>query len=280
MSPSVNDPAIQFAEMVSSEDAAIDLARAALAFARHEYPHLGVESYARRIDHLAAAVRSRAGAAAGPGALIAALNETLFVRERMRGNTANYYDPRNSFLNEVLDRKVGIPITLSCVYMEVGRRAGLEIDGVALPGHFIVKHRMNGACVLRDPFDGGRVLTPDDCQRKVREIIGGGVSVSPCWFESCSKKKILARMLGNLKGIYLRSRDFKRALWTVEGILAIDPGCVEQIRDRGMIHLHLHDLPKAIADLEWYLRFAPKAEDAHDVCEIVRKLRALHAGLN
>jgi regulator of sirC expression with transglutaminase-like and TPR domain len=275
MDASQSDPSIEFAQIVSSEDASIDLARAALTFARHEYGGLDIDEYVHRLDRLAGKARSAAGAHPTEDHLIRGLHLVLFEREKFHGNNECYYDPRNSFLNEVLD-----PITLSCVYIEVARRLGLEMKGIGLPGHFIVQHRQNGFSLFRDPFNGGRILTKRECQRRVREILGEKVPFRSCFLEPCTNKQILARMLGNLKGISLRDGDFNRALWVVDDLLAIDPCCVEQIRDRGMIHLHLQHPAKALADLEWYLTFAPQAADAHDICEIVRKLRSLNAGLN
>ncbi|MBI1852042.1 MAG: transglutaminase family protein [Planctomycetes bacterium] len=266
--------------MVCRDDAQVDVVRSALTFARHEYPKLDVDAYVAKLDALAAAVREEAAGDASDDSRISALHRTLFLKEGFHGECQNFYDPRNSFLNEVLDRKAGIPITLSCVYMEVARRVGLDVLGVGLPGHFIVRHSTNGRVLFRDPFNAGRILSREACANKVREILGSNAEFKASFLEPCPKKQILARMLGNLKGVYLRSRDFTSALWVVEAILAIDPGCVEQVRDRGMIFLHLQNQPRALGDLEWYLRFHPKAEDAADVSEIVRKLRSLNAGLN
>ncbi len=261
-------------------DASIDLARAALAIALHEYPDLDVESYIRRIDEIAASTRRLAGAAAEPAEKIQALNHILFVKEAIRGNDSNYYDPRNSFLNEVLDRRTGIPISLSCLYIEVARRVGLKLRGVGLPGHFIVKHEQNGASVFLDPFNGGRILDEADCRRRVEEIYAGKIAFQPCFLEPSSKKAILSRLLGNLKGIYLRGGDFRRALWVVEDLLAIHPGCAEQVRDRGMIHLHLQHTRKAIADLDGYVRMSPRSVDAGEVKKLLGELRSRLADLN
>jgi regulator of sirC expression with transglutaminase-like and TPR domain len=280
MTSSAQDPAIAFAKLVCLDDEAIDLPRAALTYARHVYPKLDVERYASKIDDLAAEVRREAAGDPSEDARISALHRTLFVEHAFRGNCEDFYDPGNSFLNEVLDRRTGIPITLSCLYVEVARRVGLAMQGVGLPGHFIVRHESGGRTLFRDPFNAGRLLSREACIHKVREIHGPHAEFRECFLDPWPTKQILARMLGNLKGIYLRGRDFANALWVVNAMLAIDPRCVEQVRDRGMIYLHLEKPRRALADLECYLKRQPNAEDSADVAEIVRNLRALEAGLN
>ncbi len=154
---------------ISDED--IDLVRAALTIARTEYPDLDIESYVARIDELARAAEARISDVGDAAQTIAALNRTLFEEAGLRGNREDYYDPRNSFLNDVLDRGLGIPITLALIYMEVGRRLGFPLFGVGMPGHFLLKHYdIDGRETLVDCFNGGDILSPQDCQRRLDEI--------------------------------------------------------------------------------------------------------------
>src|SRR5438445_11102873 len=160
--------------MVARPEASVDLAEASLLIAGEEYPGLDPAPYLGRLDELGAHLRRRAGDA-GADALVPELNRLLFEEEGFRGNTVDYYDPRNSFLNDVLDRRTGIPISLSTVYMAVGRRAGVPVQGVGLPGHFVVRVTTAGGEALVDPFHDGAVLTLEDCQERLDRIYGGKV---------------------------------------------------------------------------------------------------------
>jgi len=266
----------QFADIMAGPDDEVDLAQAALLIACEEYPDLDVDRYLRRVDDLAGAVAARLDHDPEPLAAVRALNGLLFDQEGFRGNLEDYYDPRNSFLNDVLDRRTGIPITLSTLYIEVGRRAGLSVEGIGLPGHFVV--RVNGTLV--DPFHGGAVLTEEDCQKRLDRIYGGRLQLDESMLAACDRKAIVARTLGNLKGIYTKAGDFFRALNVVELLLRVNPESLEEMRDRGILHASLDCYALAAGELEEYVRRASTAADREQVRQKAAEMRALAARVN
>lgn len=270
----------QFGEMMARPDSAVDLAEAALLIACEEYPDLDVGRYLARLDEMGRTLRERVGPDPRPEALVAALNQYLFDQQGFHGNTRDYHDPKNSFLNDVLDRKTGIPITLSTVYMETARRAGLAIEGVGLPGHFIVKVNGPDRDLLVDPFHGGLVLSEEDCQRRLDRVYGGRVKMEPQMLAGCDRKQILARVLGNLKAIYMKAEDFPRALGVVDLLLRLNPASGEDLRDRGLLHAALDCYTLAARDLETYLAVVPGAPEAGDLLEKIVEMRRRASRLN
>ncbi len=260
-------------------DAEIDLARTALLIAKTEYPALSLERYLFRLDQLAAEAGARR-LARDPLGRLHRLREYLFEKVGFRGNAEEYFDPRNSFLNDVLDRKLGIPITLSLVLMEVGQRLGLDIKGIGLPAHFIVGVEIEGDQVLLDPFHGGTLLTPDSAQELVSRVLGRAVTLQEEHFAPVTKRQVLARVLRNLKAIYWRRGEWPKALPVVERLLALEPDWPEEIRDRGVVLLHLGEFTRAIADWERYLNRCPQAPDAETVRSHFRRVRRALATLN
>ena len=269
----------QFSALVALPDQDIDLAHAALLIACEEYPALEVDVYRARLDAMGQALLDRLQATA-PAGRVQALNRYLFDEQRFRGNTEDYHDPRNSFLNEVLDRRTGIPITLSALYIEVARRAGLSADGVGLPGHFIVRVASPEGDLLVDPFYGGTLLSQEDCQKRLDRVYGGKVRMELAMMASCSRRQILARMLRNLKAIYLKADDHLRALGVVDLLLRAQPESLEDLRDRGLLHASLDCYSGAVRDLEAYLERAPGAPDAPALLGRIADLRRLAARLN
>jgi regulator of sirC expression with transglutaminase-like and TPR domain len=266
----------QFTDLMAGPDDEVDLAQAALLMACEEYPDLDVPRYLRRVDSLARAVAARLDDAPGPLSAVRALSGLLFDEEGFRGNLEDYYDPRNSFLNDVLDRRTGIPITLSTLYIEVGRRAGLPVEGVGLPGHFVV--RVKG--ILVDPFHGGAVLSEQDCQKRLDRVYGGRLRLDDSMLAPCERKAILARTLRNLKAIYTKAGDIGRALNVVELILRVEPGALEEMRDRGMLHAALDCYALAARELEEYLEKAGNAPGNEPVRQKIAELRANAARVN
>ncbi len=272
-----------FAQLVNPahDDEAIDLGGAALALARIEYPDLDVPAYQQRLQALAAKVKR--GLRVNPGAreTIATVNRVLFEEEGLRGNRDDYYDPRNSFLNDVLDRKLGIPITLSVVYMEVARRVGFPLAGTGMPGHFLLKHYdvLSGEIII-DAFHRGLVLTPGDCDIRLREIYGGELEFKPEFLLPVTRREILARMLNNLRQIYFGQRNFRKGLMVLDLLLAIPPRSPEMLRERALVRLNLDQYVGAAQDLANYLKLCPDAEDADDVRETLEMVRQLVARLN
>ncbi len=267
--------------MSRAEDERIDLLRAALLIARAEYPELKVEPYVQRVEALARRVLVQVPDFGDPNESVSALNRVLFEEEGFRGNREDYYDPRNSFLNDVIDRKLGIPITLSVVYMEVAKRAGLPLFGVGLPGHFLLKHYdPEGRQVLIDPYSRGAIISAGECQAKLDEIYDGRLDLRPEFLVAVGKRQILTRMLNNLKNIYASSRSFRKALPIVDMILAIYPRSPEDVKQRAMLRYTLNDWRGAVDDLEDYLKMSPDASDVDEIRETVLTIRRGMARLN
>ncbi|MFQ5702092.1 MAG: SirB1 family protein [Acidobacteriota bacterium] len=271
----------RFLDIIRRPEQEIDLAEAAFLIALEEYPSLDIAAYMGRLDQLAEGARpgvERAGE--NPFAVIDALNAYLFGRQRFRGNTREYFDPRNSFLNEVLDRRRGIPITLSVIYLEVASRLGFPLEGVGFPGHFLVRHSDAQRNILVDPFHGGEILLAADCRSRLRATFGESVPLRRQFFEPVGTKRILARMLNNLKHIYMKDGDYARALRAIERLLMLTPDDVHQIRDRGVARFKLVRLGSAASDLEAYIRLVPEASDCAVVRKQLRAIRRLTAMLN
>ena len=250
-------------QLVNDHEEAINLAEVALLLAEEEYPNLDVGAYLRRLDDLSGNVRARLSPGAPPEKIIATMNQLLFEEERFAGDAEQYYDPRNSFLNEVLDRRLGIPITLSIVYMEVGRRLGLSLEGVSFPGHFLVKLELEHSKVVLDPYSGGISLSEQELSNRLHQFHGNQLNVPLDRFlASAGKKEILIRMLRNLKAVYLHTEDYTRALSAVDRILLIRPDLPEELRDRGLLYEHLECAQSALQDYRRYLELEPDAPDA------------------
>ena len=260
-----------FRRAAGCPDERVDVARAALAIASDDYHNLPASDYLSRIDALAVEVAERVGADSSVYRCITGLNDVLFQRHGYCGNRAEYFDPKNSFLNEVMDRKKGIPITLSVLYMEVGQRIGLPLHGVGFPGHFLVKYLDDEQEIVIDPFNSGEIQSKAGLENLLRQLYGRAVPLHPDLLEPITKKQIIRRMLNNLKSIYLRANDFLKGLSMVERLVILDPAA-EDIRDRGVIYLKLECFRQALEDLETYLRLVPDAEDAMAVKEQVVKL--------
>jgi regulator of sirC expression with transglutaminase-like and TPR domain len=264
-----------FGAMAALDDGALPLDRAALAIAAEEYPGLDTDGYLRRLDILAARAEVLIGDGREPAAVIDGLNEVLFVQEGLGGNEEDYYDPRNSFLNEVLDRRLGIPISLSIIYIEVARRIGFPIGGVGLPGHFLVKHTAADRDILIDPFHRGRILTFNDCQELLDRIHGGELTVDAALLEPMGNRAILTRMLYNLKAIYTQKEEHLKALSAVDKILMLNPGVPSEIRDRGLLYMQTGLFARALASLEAYLTRTAAPEDSRHVRDNIRLLRGV-----
>jgi regulator of sirC expression with transglutaminase-like and TPR domain len=274
------DPSLlELSALVSRPDGRIDLARAALAIARWEYPRLDADAYLERLDGLARAVD---GVRRAPDALgrLHRLREYLFVEQGFAGNRDDYYDPRNSFLNDVLDRRQGIPITLSLVLMEVGKRLGLAIEGIGLPGHFIAGARLDDSQILLDPFNGGALVTPEECEELVGSVVGRPVTLLPEHYAPVSGRQLLTRMLANLKGAYWQRREWDRVVGAIDRLLVLDPKAASEWRDRGVAWSNLGEVRRGLGDWERYLTEFPDAEDHETVKGHLRRARQKLAQLN
>lgn len=262
-----------FRDQVRRPDPEIDLGRAALLVAKEEYPQLPVDRYLARLDRLAEEVKDRLDDERAPLVVLRQLLETLYERHGFRGNREAYYDPRNSFLNEVLDRGLGIPLTLGLVVLEVGRRLDLPLEGVSFPGHFLVRFEGEAVDVLVDPFDEGRLRFEDEAQELLDRVYGGMVRVRPSFLRAASRRDVLVRLLTNLKRIYTNVEDDVRALAVVERLLLLKPGAAREVRERGELLARLGRVSEAIEQLETYLDYAPGAADAERIRNLIRRLR-------
>jgi regulator of sirC expression with transglutaminase-like and TPR domain len=272
------------------------VAEAALVIARVEYPRLDAARYLSRLDEMGEAARSRierrAAETGDSGALsaVTALNEYLFDEERFVGNREKYEDPRNSCLNEVLERRTGIPITLSLLYMEVAQRAGLHIDGVNFPGHFLVRCPDASAAspgTIIDPFHRGALLSEHDCRMLLQRHVGSEVAFDSSLLAPATRPQIVVRMLLNLKRVYVHMRSFPQARQVTEMLLALSPSALSELRDRGLLAYHLNDLSGALRDLQTYLKLSSMGDlddedrqEHEQIWEHVKTLRRRVAALN
>src|SRR5690349_18127407 len=263
------------------EDENIDLIRAALTIARAEYPDLNLSYYVEQIDNLAARAGSMISEPGEVSETIAALNRTLFQEAGLRGNREEYYDPRNSFLNDVLDRSLGIPITLALIYMEVGRRLGFPLFGVGMPGHFLLKHYdIDGRETLIDCFESGKILSATDCQRRLNEIYSGQLTLQPDFLGAIPRRQILMRMLNNLRSVYLTHRNFRKGLQIVDLILAIYPRSPEDVKQRAVLLHEIGQTTRALDDFDLYLKMSPEASDADEIRQVSLSIRRKRVTLN
>lgn len=259
----------QFTQIATSPDPG--LAAPALLIARLGYPGLDPAPYLARLEEMGAAAAGRlsTGSPAAPNGPIGTLNKYLFEDQGFSGNTGSYDDARNSFLNQVLERRTGIPITLAVVYIEVARRAGVRVDGVNFPGHFLLRFPFgpehdHGSAVFVDPFHGGAVLSEADCRTLLRRHAGANTEFEPALLAPATKQQILLRMLGNLKRVYVRMRSFPHGRAISDLLLAINPASLHDLRDRGLLSYHVNDFAAALRDLETYLRFASRGDNADE----------------
>jgi regulator of sirC expression with transglutaminase-like and TPR domain len=263
----------RFLAEVSQAEEEINLARAAIMVAREEYPQLSEERYLGRLDLLAEETRDRLDDENAPLLVLQEVLSSLYHRHGFRGNRQAYYDPRNSFLNDVLDRGLGIPLTLGIVVLEVGWRLGLPLEGVNFPGHFLVRFRGDAIDLLIDPYDGGAVRFEDEAQELLDRVYGGMVRVHDSFLKAATRREMLVRLLMNLKSLYLNARDHDKALAAVERILLIRPIAVGEIRDRGVILAQLGRKNEALEQLEAYLSMAPEAADSERILGMVNDLK-------
>lgn len=265
-----------FRELLAQElrlpEAQLGLDRAALYLAGEACPSLDPQGYLAQLDALAGQVRERAGSAAAPEALVRALHHHLFDTLGFTGNPADYYNPDNSYLNRVLDTRVGIPIALSVLYLEVARRLGVACQGVGLPGHFLVYVAPLG--LYLDPFHGGQLLSAGDCRRLVGDMFGPNLPWRDEFLAPCAKRDIIFRMLNNLKQIFLEKRDYHRAASALEQMTLANPGAPSPYKELGWCHLRMEQPRLALEYLERYLQLDPAAGDAGLVRRQVQALQA------
>ena len=278
----------RFAQVVGCEDARIDLAEACLMIAEDAYPGLDVGRYLGEIERMALRLRARMPQGGGAEERVLALNEFMFEHLGYCGNVDEYYDPRNSYLNEVIERRTGIPITLSILYMEIGRRVGLPLEGVSFPGHFMVRLRVRSGMLVLDPFAFGAPQSESELRSRLKRVIPEGLSAElpvaelplEQFLEPASRRQILARVLRNLKGIYRDTQKPGRMLEVLNRMLVLSPDASGELRDRGYVYERLECWRPALKDLTDYLGREPDAPDAHEVRVKLAELSARCARLN
>ena len=251
----------------------VPLDLAALQLATIEYPGLDVELFIQMLDSYAVEMASLLPEGADGEDFVVALNEYLFDELGFEGNESEYYDPRNSCLNEVLARRTGIPITLSIVYMEIARRLAKPVSGVAMPGHFLVVYDDGEFRSFIDPFNRGRLLTQEECRDFARVTAGVDLENNPELLNAVGNRHILIRMLNNLRGVYLRQQAYTKAVEVLNLLIEGFPNSAEERRQRGMLNVELRQYQAARADLEAYLRLAPGARDRAAIEEQIAKMK-------
>jgi len=261
----------RFASALAAPATDVRLDVAAFCIAAHAHPGLDIDAWCGRLDELAAAC---------PEPTFDGLRTHLFEREGFAGNTDDYADPENSFLDSVVTRRTGIPITLSVVMIEVGRRLGVPIAGVGMPGHFLVKYSNRTDEVFLDPYNGGQILSREDCARRFAEMFGDEQQFSERMLATSSPRQMLFRMLNNLKTIYIKAQAYEKGLAMVDMMLLADPDAMEQYRDRGIIEVQLRRFHDAVKDFERYVRGAPNSKDRPQVEEHLKDLRRIRAMMN
>ena len=283
----------RLAELLSAGEGRYSLAEACLLIAGDAYPDLDVNRYLAEIERIAARLRGRLAQGADGEERVVALNQYLFNELGFYGNADDYYDPRNSYLNEVIERRRGIPISLCILYMEVGRKIGLPLEGVSFPGHFLVRLSLRGSTLVLDPFSGGAPLSEQDLRKLLRRVIAGSGSAGlrsasdvaaelplDQFLEAAGSRQILARVLRNLKNIYREKDEPERQLQVINRMITVAPDAHGELRDRGVLYQKMEAFRAALKDLTAYLEREPEAPDADEVRARVVELTALCARLN
>ncbi len=261
----------QFDRIVGEPDEEIDLGRAALLIAATEYSRLNLDRELFKLDGIAEGIAGRMDDDT-PLYQLNTLSEYLFDELKFAGNHTNYHDPRNSFLNDVIERRLGIPITLSLLYLEVGKRLGVPLLGIGMPGHFIVRHR-DEFDVFVDPFHGGILLSEDECAERLKQVTQGSLAWSPEFLEPVSSREFIARMLRNLKVVYLQRRNYERVLATIDRVIALQPEAAVEFRDRGVVNYRLGNYEDALEDLGAYVASGKGVSDGATVMRLIDQIR-------
>jgi regulator of sirC expression with transglutaminase-like and TPR domain len=270
----------QLAALSCLPDVAIDLPRGALLISALFRPDLDPGLHLRRLESLSIAAVSNVPRDLALPERVRRLNRFLFDQEGFSGNFDDFYDPRNSFLDQVLERRTGIPISLALVYVEVARQVGIPAAGVGFPGHFLVRVGEGDTLLILDPFSRGISLDLDDLDRRLDEVYGAGamrVGANPALLRPATRREILVRMLSNLKAIFVRAGDLDKALISVDALLTLAPDSADDLRDRGLIYRELGYSPAAAADLRRYLQVSDDGEEIAALTPILAELES--AGL-
>jgi regulator of sirC expression with transglutaminase-like and TPR domain len=258
---------------IEQEESQIDLGKAALFIAQEEYPHLDISEYLNALDTMAAEIQERLPKGFYPLKIVQTINTYLYDDLGFRGNKNDYYNPCNSFLNDVIERRLGIPISLSLVYLELAKRIDFPMVGIGMPGHFLIQPQFEGVGIFIDAFNRGEILFEQDCEDLLNRIYQQPVKLQIDNIEPISNRLFLARMLTNLKAIYLTQRQLEKALAVVERLLLLFPDAPHERRDRGLLAYQLGYFQQTIQDLEFYLDLLPHAPDAEALHKLLQQLQ-------
>jgi regulator of sirC expression with transglutaminase-like and TPR domain len=269
-----------FVRAVGRSEPALDLARAALLVAAESDPRLDVDSQLHTLESWATELRARLEPDWNNLQKLARLRSFVFEELGFRGDSKDYFNPNNSLLNQVMERRLGVPLTLSIIFMELGWRVGIPFEGVGFPGHFLVRLTGEPRDLVLDPFNHGRTMHEDDCRRLLDEVTGGRLEFDGRLLASVTKRDIITRLLLNLKGAYLRANQDEDALAAVERLLLIHPEDMDEVRDRGLLLYRLQRFGAALDALNAYLAARPDAPDRDNIAQHVISLRQLLASLN
>ena len=269
--------AAAFARLAGAGEGTLDLGRAALAIGRITDPGLMVEEYAARLDALADRAVVACGAEAEAARVVAAVSDVLFREEGFAGDRRDYYNPQNSFLHDVLERRRGLPILLSVLFMEVAGRAGLVVEGVGAPSHFVVRYRADEEWRFLDPFRGGEAIPRSVLEARVQQALAGTSVSSEAFLEGVTGRQILGRILVNLKGCYARRGDATGALAATDFLLAMTPWAVEEVRDRGLLLYQLHRYDESLDALQRYVEHAPESAQVEPLERLIGQIEEILA---
>jgi regulator of sirC expression with transglutaminase-like and TPR domain len=258
---------------INQPDDQISLAKANLFFSQTQYPELDPDIYLNKLDAIASVLQEKLPDNSYPLKIIQTINQYLFEELRFTGNSRDYYDPRNSYLNEVLDRKLGIPISLSILYLEIAQRLSFPMVGIGMPGHFLIRPNFEDAGIFVDAFNQGEILFPEDCETRLQQVYQQSVKLDPAFLEPISNRQILVRMLTNLKIIYINNHLYDKALQVINALLILMPDSEMELRDRGLLYYQMGDGEHAIVDLETYLKLSPNAQDAPAIYQLLEQIR-------
>lgn len=279
----MTDTAARWARMAEAGTREVSLAEGALLIAAEEYRDLDIDDYLNRIASMGAALKRRLRPDISTTEALIALNRYVFDELGFSGNADDYYDPRNSYLNDVIERRLGIPITLSVLYIEIGRCIGLPLRGVSFPSHFLVKCAVRDGAIILDAYARGASLGVEDLLERLKTVVSD-VELDPAlvagMLTTAVPNDVFARMLRNLRAIHLSTGELAKALSASSRILALLPGAAEEYRERGDLYFGFECFRAALEDFRRYLELAPRAEDGDRVRQRIAELEPLAARLN
>ena len=261
-----------FTQEVSGLDESMNLARASLYLAQAEYPELDITKYLQQLDLIAEDIAVKLPSERYPLQIIKIINHHLYQCLEFRGNSQDYYNPKNSFLNDVIDLRTGIPLTLSIIYLEIAKRLDFPMLGIGMPGHFIIRPDFDEVGIFVDAFNQGEILFKEDCDAKLQQLYQQPVKLEARFLEPVSNRQILARMLTNLKQIYLHRREYNNVLAIITGLLILFPNNPNELRDRGLLYYELNYWQEAYQDLQAYLKLANYGDEYQMIQMLLNKI--------